>query len=266
MLDISVPARVVAHLGPIPITDGVLAAFTASLILVGVALLVRKGLGIVPTRRQAAVEFLAEYIDEQLAAAFGSRQEGRKHLPIILTLLLFIVIANQLSLFPFLFQITLEGKPLLRLSTSDLNQTLSLALVVIGSAHLLAFAFSPLRHIGNYIKIAPLFRARSGKDLGFALLELFTGLLDIVGELAKIMSLSARLFGNIFAGDVMIAVIASLSAYTRFFVPIPFLVLGIFSGFVQAFVFTLLSIQFLSGTITSVKGKDEPSLAQGGAG
>ncbi|MDQ5919617.1 MAG: F-type H+-transporting ATPase subunit a [Patescibacteria group bacterium] len=92
------------------------------------------------------------------------------------------------------------------------------------------------------------------------------GLLDIIGELAKILSLSARLFGNIFAGDVMILVIVSLSTYTQFFVPLPFLALSIFSGFVQAFVFSLLSIQFLSGTITSVKGKGHPVPAEGASG
>lgn len=266
MIDVSVPARAVAHLGPIPISNGVLAALVASLILIGCALLLRRGLGLIPTRGQVAVEVAVEYFDAQLTRAFGSRAEGRKYLPTILTLLLFIALANQLSLFPLLFQITFEGKSLLRLSTSDLNQTLSLALVVVGLAHVLAFIYSPLRHIGNFIKIGPLLKARSGKDVGFALLDLFTGFLDIIGELAKILSLSARLFGNIFAGDVMILVIMSLSKYTQFFIPIPFLVLSIFSGFVQAFVFTLLSIQFLSGTITAVKGKDNLAFAEGESG
>lgn len=266
MVDVSVPARIVAHLGPVSVSNGVLAAFVTSLVLIIVALFLRRGLGIVPTRGQVVIELAVQYFDAQLTRAFGSKEEGRKYLPIILTLLLFIALANQLSLLPLLFQITFEGKSLLRLSTSDLNQTLSLALVVVGLAHVLAFVYSPLKHIGNYIKIGPLLRARSGKAAGFALLDLFTGFLDIIGELAKILSLSARLFGNIFAGDVMIIVIVSLSKYTQFFVPIPFLVLSIFSGFVQAFVFTLLSIQFLSGTITAVKGKGTLALAEGESG
>ncbi len=266
MLDIAVPARVLAHIGPVPLTNGVFAAAVTSLVLIVGALILRTRMGLIPSRGQTIIELLVEYFDSQLTTAFGSRREGRKYLPLILTILLFITVANQLSLFPILFQLTFEGKSLLRLSTSDLNQTLGLALVVVGLAHVLAFLFSPLRHIGNFIKIAPLLRARSGKEVGFALLDLFTGFLDIIGELAKIMSLAARLFGNIFAGDVMIAVIVSLSAYTQYLVPMPFLVLGIFSGFVQAFVFTLLSIQFLSGTITSVKGKGDLSLAQGGGG
>lgn len=266
MVDISVPARAVAHIGPIPVSNGVIAAFTTSAILILVALFLRKGMHLIPSRGQATVELLVEYFDTQLTNAFGSKKEGRRFLPLILTLALFITLANQLSLLPLLFQLTFEGTPLLRLSTSDVSQTLSLALVVVGLSHVLAFVFSPLKHIGNFIKIGPLLQARSARDVGFAFLGLFTGLLDIIGEFAKIMSMSARLFGNIFAGDVMIVVIVGLSAYTQFFVPIPFLVLSIFSGFVQAFVFTLLSIQFLSGTITSVKGKGDLSLARGEAG
>lgn len=266
MLSISIPPRVITFLGSIPITNGVIAAFTTSLLLIIFALIVRRNLGIVPSRLQAAVEQVVEYFDIQLTSAFGSKKEARKFLPLIVTLILFIGLANQLSLLPLLFQITYEGEPLMRLSTSDLNQTLSLALVVLGLAHVLAFAFSPLKHLGNFIKIAPLIHARSLRDVGFAFLDLFMGLLDIIGELAKILSLSARLFGNIFAGDVMILVIVSLSTYTQFFVPLPFLALSIFSGFVQAFVFSLLSIQFLSGTITSVKGKGHPVPAEGASG
>ncbi len=266
MLSISIPTRVITTLGSIPISNGVIAAFVTSLILIVLALIIRRHLGIVPSRLQAIVEYMVEYFDVQLTSAFGSKQEARRFLPLIMTLILFIGLANQLSLLPLLFQITHEGQPLLRLSTSDLNQTISLALVVLGLAHVLAFAFSPLKHIGNFIKIAPLLKARSLRDVGFALLDLFMGLLDIIGELAKILSLSARLFGNIFAGDVMILVIVSLSTYTQFFVPLPFIALSIFSGFVQAFVFSLLSIQFLSGTITSVKGKGHPVPIEGASG
>ena len=79
------------------------------------------------------------------------------------------------------------------------------------------------------------------------------GLLDIIGELAKVISLSARLFGNILAGELIILIIAGLAAFTPFFIPIPFFVLSIFSGVVQTFVFVLLSIGFMSTTINSVK-------------
>ena len=94
---------------------------------------------------------------------------------------------------------------------------------------------------------------KSFADLPNVLLQLFLGVLNIIGELAKVISLSARLFGNIFAGEVMVGVIAGLSFYTMFFVPIPFIFLSIFSGIVQAFVFSYLSLSFMSDIIKSVE-------------
>ncbi len=262
MLDISVPAHAVFSLGPIPVTNAVIAAFVSSAFLIVFAIIIRLTMRVIPTRAQALVEFVFEYIDEQVTQAFGSKERGREFFPLIMTLLLFIAIANQLSVFPLLFQILVEGKPLLRLSTSDLSQTLTLGLVVVGLSHVLALALSPLRHIGNYIRIAPLLKVRSFGDLGNAFIELFLGLMDIIGEFAKIVSMSCRLFGNLFAGDVMVAVIVSLSAYTQFIVPIPFLLLGLFSGFVQAFVFTLLSIQFLAGPVNTAATNRDARLAK----
>lgn len=262
MLNIQVPAPSVVSLAGLPITNAVIAAYLSTFLIVLVALILRKGMKRIPGRAQAFVEMIFEYIDDQLTQAFGSKEEGRRYFPLVMTLLLFIAVANQLSIFPLLFQILVEGKPLLRLSTSDLSQTLTLGLVVVGLSHVLALALSPIKHIGNYIRIAPLFKVRSVGDLGHALIELFLGFMDIIGEVAKIVSLSCRLFGNLFAGDVMVAVIVSLSTYTQFIVPIPFLLLGLFSGFVQAFVFTLLSIQFLAGPVNTAKANRAARLAK----
>lgn len=260
MLDISVPAHIVFHLGPIPVTNAVLAAYVASAILIVLAIVLRMGMKIIPTRGQVVMEFIFEYIDGQLEQAFGSRERGRKFFPLIMTLLLFIAVANQLSLFPLLFQILVGGKPLLRLSTSDLSQTLTLGLMVVILSHVLALVMSPLKHIGNYFRIKPFFQVRSVKDLSNACIGLFLGLMDIIGEFAKVISISCRLFGNLFAGDVMVAVIISLSTFTQFIVPIPFIFLGVFSGLVQAFVFTLLSIQFIAGPVNTARANKQERL------
>jgi F-type H+-transporting ATPase subunit a len=78
--------------------------------------------------------------------------------------------------------------------------------------------------------------------------------MDIVSELAKIISISARLFGNIIAGEIIAAVMIFLVPY---FVPIPFFILSLFSGLIQAFVFALLSLQFISGSLESVRKEQE---------
>jgi F-type H+-transporting ATPase subunit a len=262
MLEISVPAPVVFHLGSIPVTNAVVAAFVSTAFLCLMALLLRSKMSLIPGRGQALLEMIFEFFDGQIEQAFGSKERGRKFFPLIMTILLFIAMANQLSVFPILFQIVFEEKPLLRLATSDLSQTLTLGLLVVGLAHILALSMSPLRHIGGFIRIKPLLKARSFQEIGNAFIELFLGLMDIIGEMAKVISVSCRLFGNLFAGDVMVAVIISLSKFTEFIVPIPFLFLGIFSGFVQAFVFTLLSLQFVSSTYNTAYANREERLAK----
>lgn len=253
MLDISLPAKVLFHVGPVPISNSVLSAFLATFLFSVIILSIRSTFSIIPSKIQTLFEAIFDYIDNQLTVAFGSKEDGRKFFPLITTLLLYIAVSNQLSILPILFQFTYDDKPLFRLATSDLSQTVALSLMVVGLSHFLALSMAPLKHIGNYIKLGSILKIRSYKDIGTVILDLFLGILDIIGELAKIMSLSCRLFGNLFAGDVMYAVIVSLSVFTSFVVPFPFIAISFFGGFVQAFVFMLLSMQFISGQYVTAK-------------
>ena len=203
---------------------------------------------LVPTRAQVAIEQVILFCEGIFAQAFGSKEAARKFLPLLMTLFIFIVVANQFSLVPLVSQIVLGEKSLIRLPTSDLSQTVMLSLMVVIVSHVIAFRMAPLKHLGSYIRIGAVLKIRSPKDVGTAILELFLGMLDIAGELAKVISLACRLFGNIFAGEVMVAVIIGLSVYTSYIVPIPFMLLSLFSGFVQAFVFMLLATQFIATT------------------
>lgn len=249
MPDISLPSSVLFHIGPIAITNSLLSAFVIGAVMILFAWLARRRMGIVPTRIQSLLEVIFEYIFSQIEIAFGSKERAQKFFPLFMTMLLFITVANQFALIPLVASIMYGETPLLRTATSDLSLTIALALLVVIMAHVIALSISPIKHIGNFIKIGSFLKVRSFGDLGNAILEFALGLLDIVSEFAKILSLSCRLFGNIFAGEVMVAVIASLTIWTTFIVPIPFIFLSLFSGFVQAFVFTLLSIQFIAGTV-----------------
>ena len=130
---------------------------------------------------------------------------------------------------------------------------MALAIIVFMVTQIVAFTISPLHYFGSFIKVGEIFKARSVSAFFKALLDVFLGLLDIVGELAKVISLSARLFGNVFAGEVMVAVIAGLSDYTQFIVPMPFYVLSAFSGLIQAMVFAILALSFISGMHNNVR-------------
>ncbi|MDP3985194.1 MAG: FoF1 ATP synthase subunit a [bacterium] len=259
MSEISLSSAIIFSAGPIPITNAMLATFLITIGLCIFAVFIKYSAAIVPGRIQVLLETLMEFMMRQLEEAFGTRERAEKFFPLLVTVLIFIIIANQLTLVPFIGQIVAGEKNLFRLPTSDLSLPLTLALIVVGLANILALSISPLKHIGNFIRIAPFFHIKSFGDFGAALLGFFLGILDTISEVAKIASLSGRLFGNMFAGEVMVIVIVGLSAFTQFIAPIPFIILSMFSGLVQAFVFTLLSIQFIAGTINSVAEK--PSTA-----
>lgn len=256
-LSVSVSPETLFHIGSVGITNSQTTALLITLLLVGLAFFAKRSFKLVPGRLQIVLEMITSYLLGQLENAFGSKTKARQFFPMIMSMLLFLFIANQLTVIPVMSQLLLDGQTLFRSPTSHLAAPLAFAILTLGTAHLLALKISPFRHIGNFIKVVPLFRARTVGQFGNALLELFLGVMDIVGEFAKVLSLSFRLFGNIFAGELIIAVIGSLSVYTTVFAPVPFLALSIFSGVIQAFVFTMLSIQFISSSINAVQTERE---------
>jgi F-type H+-transporting ATPase subunit a len=122
--------------------------------------------------------------------------------------------------------------PLLRSINSDLNMTLALALISAAVTHFFAIRYLGIfEYLKKWFSLNPIF--------------LFVGLLELVGEFTKIVSLSFRLFGNIFAGEVVLTTVATLAPWTAFFVPLPFYFLEIIVGFVQAAVFMMLTLVFM---------------------
>ncbi len=232
------------------ISNSVVATLGITFVIMIFGIFMKRSLTIVPGKFQVALETFIGVFMTQLKSAWGSEERAKKYVSLILALFLFLLIANQFSVIPLVSSITAEGAAALRTPSSDLGLTVALALVVIISAHVIAFIHHPIRHIGNYIKVAELLKVRSFGGFFNALLEIFLGLLDVIGEIAKVVSLACRLFGNIFAGEVMIAVMTGLVTYV---VPMPFIAISIFSGVVQAFVFALLSVQYMAGIVQSAE-------------
>lgn len=245
---------VISQVGPFTIYNSTVTALTITVVLIILAVLVRRNASVKPTRLQTAFELVVETILDKMTMAFGTEERARKFFPLLFTIFIFLVLSNQFMLIPFVETVvTSEGLKLFNTPTAHYSLPIALALIMLGLSHILAFSISPLRHIGNYIKIAPFFKMKSIKELPMLFLEFFLGILDIVGEFAKLISVSTRLFGNMFAGGVVVAIISGLTFYTQFVLPIPFIVLGILSGLVQAFVFTMLGIIFISSTLNAVQ-------------
>lgn len=169
----------------------------------------------------------------------GDRELSKKILPLIATFFLFIVTANLLALIPgflgsFFVQTSAGEVPLVRSPNSDLTTTLALALFSV-----LAIQFFSLRVLGIKKYLGRFFNFTN--PIKFVL-----GFFEMISEGVKVLSFSFRLFGNIFAGEVLLLVIAFLVPYI---VPLPFMILEVFVGIIQAFIFAALTLTFIKTSI-----------------
>jgi|CXWL01.1.fsa_nt_gi F-type H+-transporting ATPase subunit a len=235
-------------LGTVTLHDSVLATLAVSLLILIIGMYLKSTLKLIPGKFQVFMEMLIGFFMTQLTAAWGSEERAKKALPLIFTIFLFLLIANQFSVIPLVAAVLHDGELAFRTPTSSLGLTVTLAVMMIIGSHLYAFAHHPFKHLGNYFPVHRFLKVRNISTLFDACLGMFLGLLDIIGELAKIMSMSCRLFGNIFAGEIMIAIITGLTTY---FMPMPFMLISFFSGVVQAFVFSLLATNFMAGIVLS---------------
>jgi F-type H+-transporting ATPase subunit a len=215
------------------------------------------------------LNFVETVIEGMLSTMDGvtkSRKKSLKFLPLIGTFFLFILISNWMGLFPGTGSIgiwqmhhgSVELIPLLRPANTDLNMTLAMALIAVVSSHLIgAFAIGFFKYVNKYIKFLDIYHALKSLNpikILTAFVEFFVGLLETVAEAAKVMSLSLRLLGNIFAGEVLLTVIASLIAYGA---PLPFMALEILVGAVQAVVFSMLALVYLTLATQEPHGHEE---------
>ncbi len=221
------------------------------LLVVGGVILTRN-LKIIPSFAQSFLELVIEGLYNLFNGILA--EHTKKIFPLLATLFLFIITANWLGLLPGVGSIYIEEDlkevrqeeiidedlahpeeikkvPLFRGATADLNTTLALALVAVASIQ-----YYGVKSLG--------FKTHLSKYLNFKdPIYFFVGILEIISELSRVISFAFRLFGNIFAGEVLLTIFASL---IPFIVPIPFLALEVFVGFIQALVFVLLTAVLLN--------------------
>lgn len=215
---------------------------------------------------EAILEFVLGYID----AVTKDRKKTLKFLPIVGGIFFFILFSNWIGLLPgmgsLLFTVSthggLETVPFLRPANTDLNLTLGMAVFAVAASHILGImAIGFFKYANKFIKLGDIWHAvKSGKPVNIlvAIIEFFVGLIEIFSEIAKMVSLSLRLFGNIFAGEVLLTVLASLIAgYGAFLIPLPFMLLELIVGIVQATVFAMLTLVYLVIATTEVHSHAE---------
>jgi F-type H+-transporting ATPase subunit a len=222
---------------------------SVTLIIFILGIYLRLNLNYIPGKFQLIFEEIIGFLYNSAKVSFEDSALARRYITFIISLFIFIGIENQFTLIPLVQSIIFNENKVFMPSTAHLSQTVALALIVVILSHVAALFKSPIHHIFNVFNLHEILKVKTLKDIPNMFLQIFLGLLNLIGEFTKIISLSVRLFGNIFAGEVMVSVITGISIYTMFFVPIPFMILSIFSGLIQAFVFTFLAIAFVSDTI-----------------
>ncbi len=235
----SIQPEVVFRIAGWPITSTCLLGWLIIILLIGLVLAVRR-LKLRPNRAQTVLEMFYGLIFGLISQLTGSAAKAKKILPLFGSLFVFILLSNYIGYIPGLGSITWSGQSIFRTPTNDFNTTVGLALAVIVYIQLASIrCIGLLPHIGKYIQISKVYRSfRKGLGAGFmSLVDFAIGFLDIISEFARIISLSLRLFGNIFAGEVLTVIIMGACAWL---LPSTWMAMGLLSGLVQAVVFTSL--------------------------
>ena len=199
--------------GGFPVTNSLILSTFALLVIAGIALALRRRISLVPGKIQNALESIIDAVLGLMDNVLGSRQKSEKYLPLVATIFLFILTSNWLGILPGIGSIVVRGEetaPLLRSPASDLNFTLALAIITVFTVNVLGI-------------IAIGFVSHAKKFLNFqSPIAFFVGILEFISELAKLISFSFRLFGNVFAGEILLTIVAFLVPYV---VPLFFLFL-----------------------------------------
>ena len=234
-------AEPIFHVGSFPVTNAMFFGVITGIVVIAILWAAARRSTVKPRSKFAfGVESLVDFIFTIAKENFSTPAQARKHLPFLLTLFCFILLANLSGLIPgvgTLITTTPEGGiPLFRAFTTDLNATLALAVLTIGSVQFYAIReLGIVGHLRHYFTDKPLNP-----------MNLFIGLIEVMGEFIRILTLSMRLFGVIYAGEVLLHVIGELAGNLGWAATVPVYLMEIFFSAIQAYLFVMLTTVYLS--------------------
>jgi len=272
LIEIKIQPDVIFYIGPLPVTNTLLCTWISIIVLVALFYAGTRRRDMIPRGMQNLMEWVVELL-LGLVEGVSGKEKGKKFFPLVATFFIFILVSNLLDVLPgvdtigsiditaiqqahitsqpvlgFLLFGDLSNKlvPWIRPATSDLNLNFAMALIAVITAQAFGFyTLGPLHHLGKYFNVTTFFRSLVKLDfqgMFQGVIEFFVGLIEIISEVARVISLAFRLFGNIFAGSAVLAVFAFI---LPFFADIIFIPLELFVAFVQALVFALLTLVYL---------------------
>ena len=235
-------AQELFRIGPAVITNSILYGMVMAILTLALFLAAARYSSLHPKSRFAYyTELLVDFIWGIAIDAFsGDRKKALKHLPLLATLFTFILMCNISGLLPGVGTITLntngEDVSLLRAFTTDLNATLAMAILTVGLVQFYAIKqLGIIGHLKHYFTNEP-----------WKPVNLFIGINEVFGEILRIVTLSMRLFGVIYAGEVLIHAVGELAGNFAPVATLPVILLEIFFSLIQAYVFMMLSATYLS--------------------
>jgi len=199
----------------------VIYSWVVMIILIVLSAIATKGITMIPTKGQNVLEMIISGLEEFMVSVTG--EQGRWLLPLAATVFLYVATCNLIGLIPGCYP-----------PTASLNTTLSCALPVVIFTHIIGLKFHGVKYIKHFLG-----------PVWWMIPIIFP--IEVISHLARILSLTFRLFGNIMGHELVLGILMGLAGL--FFAPLPIMALGIFVCFVQAFVFFLLSIMYFSGAM-----------------
>jgi F0F1-type ATP synthase, subunit a len=232
-LEISLSPEAVFHIGAFPVTNSLLMMVGVTLFLIVCVIILNRKMKMVPQGFQNGVEMIFQGALDFVDTIMMDKAKTRKVFPFVFSLFIFILIANLVNFIPTQSISVFNGEnfvPILRGVMADYGMVFVLTMISFITVQVVGVMLcGPFGYLGKF------FNFKSPMNF-------FVGILELVGEFAKILSLSFRLFGNIFAGEVLMSVFLFLFP---FFLPLPFMFLELITAVIQAFVFAVLTLVFI---------------------
>jgi F-type H+-transporting ATPase subunit a len=229
----------VFHVGSWAITNSIIYGWAASIFIIALLIAIARRVTLRPKAGFIQViEYGVEFITNLVEGSFDDKKVGRKYVPYFVTIFFFILFSNLLGLIPIVGEGFKSGShPLLRPFTGDLDGTLSIGLVTMMFVY-----YSSVKESGGMLKYLRHFFVGSPKNPLFFII----GLLEMFTDLTRVLSLSLRLFLNVTIGEIVIAVFSYLGHFAAPLTALPFTLLEVLVGILQAYIFTILSVMYLA--------------------
>lgn len=245
-LDVEIAAQKVFSIGDFAVTNAMITgtfgfAITLS-VLIYVGTMVRRGKY---NRFVGFIQWMFEGLTNQISDVIPDRKLARKITPLVCTIFFLVLFNYWLSILPGADTIKINGVPILRSPTADLNFVLSLSIISVITVHVFA-----IKRLGAFGNIKRFLRNPIKDPVGA-----FEGALELLGEFSRVASLALRLFGNAFAGEVLLLVIALLAGYFASLALPIFMVFEMLIGFIQAYVFFVLTLIFTALAVSHGDGE-----------